>query len=93
MDASPSMPVHQSEGQIMNDEDAIKEHLNAAYQHAQILKKPILCYLIEMAILESDDVCLEFCSEDTPSLQGVGHRPQPLAVTGCKPNDGSNQML
>jgi len=66
----------------MNDEEAIREHLNAAYQHAQILNKPMLCYLIEMAILESDDVCVEFCSESTPPLQGVGHRTSPFTVTG-----------
>jgi len=66
----------------MNDEETITEHLNAAYQHAQILKKPMLCYLIEMAILESDDVCVEFCSENTPSLQGVENRPSPFTVTG-----------
>jgi len=66
----------------MNDEETITEHLNAAYQHAQILKKPMLCYLIEMAVLESDDVCVEFCSENRPSLQGVGHHPPPFTVTG-----------
>lgn len=39
---------------MSDNADAVRDHLNAAHQYAKALNRPMLCYLVEMAILENE---------------------------------------
>ena len=66
----------------MSDEDAVRDHLNAAYQYARLLNKPMLSYLIEMAILESEEVDTGAKDNGVPTIGQT--------ADGCSAANGKN---
>lgn len=66
----------------MSDYEAVRDHLNAAYQYARKLNKPMLSYLIEMAVLESNDTELAMNSDPATGRPESRQRHSPSTASG-----------